>query len=851
MKRKHWAALLTAALLIPAGACGGGKPNEGSELNLRGYLDRTEMTRDYVYMWHRDGLEGSQRRVCLQSEDYALQVDAKYGDLIGAGVVDATERYVEADFDALPAAATEFFLDETGEGYRTRQRRPNATRLIDSGRSVNTMDYVYLNYQGLGDEMCGRVEYTATRTHFAVNYQMFAKHAEAVVDLKWSLALPDHSSAFILDGRGVTLLDANGNGFAFLKPTADSAVTISADKNELNFECRGVALAERTHAGFGIIGIPVKAGYLALVEDYLCIESLQVTAADEAGNLPVRFDADRGVFVIDTNAWAVGQSTAEGRDRLERIPFSIVNGGERAVTATLNFKKHDVSFPTTGISPLIRTADTLEPTGEQVQDSKNFHRFTDRQGEFNYAAADDPQRIFEGIWFHGYAGIRVAAGQTAKREYTCAYGNWGGVPAASHAQLCLIGWSANQLWDQSALGSWGESVTYDPDLCLGRSMIDDVRPLLVRATHGSLQEYNWSGNVGGGDFLNYVGEEQTRLVNQRVTYDSQGPNLTDVRYNGYTADGKIAADIRIHLGRTDDIVRNYYTIRYTFLEDVSYKRLSLFKIAADGYADNYFRHYAYGDENGVVKERQDAALKAGYQGAAADAPGDQFWFSLYDSPSEDEQADVLFTVRSFSAELNGSRYKRPSFRLFGTADQGIPQASCELALPAAAGEVIKKGSTVEMVVEYDVLPGDPRYYYGKADYLRATEELMGTATAAYQQVVGGTIDVEAVIGSVQSRYPAALEAAGGEVAAQFTLAGGLGYVPLRIDGLTVGTGWQLQVLRGGVWTDVVQSVNGGRDDYQAVYDRGTDSFSLSFNVKNVSELNFGAANEYRLIRRGV
>ena len=41
------------------------------------------------------------------------------------------------------------------------------------------------------------------------------------------------------------------------------------------------------------------------------------------------------------------------------------------------------------------------------------------------------------------------------------------------------GWGTDQLWDQAAIGSWGESICYDPDVCLQRSMIDDVRPLMV------------------------------------------------------------------------------------------------------------------------------------------------------------------------------------------------------------------------------------------------------------------------------------------------------------------------------------------------------------------------------------
>ena len=83
-------------------------------------------------------------------------------------------------------------------------------------------------------------------------------------------------------------------------------------------------------------------------------------------------------------------------------------------------------------------------------------------------------------------------------ELTLASSRWGEAYAASHAQLSLIGYgSAGGHWDESALGSFGESVTYDPDVALGRSMKDDVRPFLGQgATH-----WNWTGRVGGADFL--------------------------------------------------------------------------------------------------------------------------------------------------------------------------------------------------------------------------------------------------------------------------------------------------------------------------------------------------------------
>ena len=78
-------------------------------------------------------------------------------------------------------------------------------------------------------------------------------------------------------------------------------------------------------------------------------------------------------------------------------------------------------------------------------------------------------------------------------EHTFAHSKWGEAFAAAHAQLSLIGWGQNQQWDESSLGAFGESITYDPDLTLNRAMVDDVRPFLVEAKN----KWSWTGNVGG------------------------------------------------------------------------------------------------------------------------------------------------------------------------------------------------------------------------------------------------------------------------------------------------------------------------------------------------------------------
>jgi flagellar basal body rod protein FlgB len=96
------------------------------------------------------------------------------------------------------------------------------------------------------------------------------------------------------------------------------------------------------------------------------------------------------------------------------------------------------------------------------------------------------------------------------------------------------------------MGCFGESITYNPDRTF-RSMVDDVRPFLVQSQDVN-GRWNWTGNVGGADFLQYrsaVNQPGWRrqLSRMRASYRSQGPGLTDVVYSGVTLDGAIGADI--------------------------------------------------------------------------------------------------------------------------------------------------------------------------------------------------------------------------------------------------------------------------------------------------------------------
>ena len=63
----------------------------------------------------------------------------------------------------------------------------------------------------------------------------------------------------------------------------------------------------------------------------------------------------------------------------------------------------------------------------------------------------------------------------------------------THHDILYFRYSDRWLWEESALGSSGENMCFDPLGTHTRAFVTDVRPKLF--------DGGWKGNVGGADFL--------------------------------------------------------------------------------------------------------------------------------------------------------------------------------------------------------------------------------------------------------------------------------------------------------------------------------------------------------------
>ena len=280
-----------------------------------------------------------------------------------------------------------------------------------------------------------------------------------------------------------------------------------------------------------------------------------------------------------------------------------------------------------------------------------------------------------------------------------------------------------------------------------------------------------------------------------------------------------------------------------------------------GISDNGYAHAAWGNADGVRGERVIPDHRTtGYE-APEDRgiaiPGESPWIMLYDNRRIDQglpehYADLAYVVREFEANIGGTVVTTPHINLHRTFN-GNSQLGFELGLPyeegaawcgeACQGQInfIPAGSTVRATIEYLVAPADKSRYYGTSDYLTALPaNQWRTTNMALELATRNDLIVEVSTGALRRRHPVEVDAAAGALAAEFTIEGGLGYVPVTLHGLMRHDGWRLQRREGENWLDVDQSVH-GNDFWQARHDGATRTWSLTWNVPN------RGAEAYRVI----
>ena len=559
--------------------------------------------------------------------------------------------------------------------------------------------------------------------------------------------------------------------------------------------------------------------------DFLSCISAQDPSSGRA--LPVDFDAETGWTRVDLDGIEPVPppgGSLPSNDALERVRLRLRNPSDRSRPVRLVFAKSARGFrqrigsPITGVSVVLRDR-AGNPTGIPVQLSKNWHR------------AAEPL-AHDGTWLHAITRLNLPPASDTELELVVAYGHWGGLPAASHAQLSLVGWGSNQLWHQSALGSWGESICYEPGQVQRGNVITDVRPLLVTRKGGGAEPWGWTNNVGGGDFFRLHDKKGTRLPSRAVRsrIARSGPCLTEATYEGRIGkDAAIDHRVTVSLARGADLVRGTYRIRLDVRKAIEFSRLAVFQIGADNYNSCRDRKIAVGNAGGLLREWNAQWGGDTYRTEPIALEGKQPWVSLHEteffSPADESGAlaNRGFVIRAWQARLGG----QPAAP--HVAERGIGKAPRDSSLidlvPPPGIDRLLPGDFVEATLEHLVLPRFAEDYYGPDAALRAAlAEAGNTWRMVHREASGNARELKLQRGSLQHRHPdirIATEAGN----AGFTLTGGLGHVPVTFTGLPSHDGFRLLI--DGQPLD--QGVH-GNDFWQTDYDASTGTWSRTYNL---------------------
>lgn len=754
---------------------------------------------DYSFAWWAQGwperVKEAPPILNLQSASYGLAIHVPtvairhLGGIAPAGTADEVARADNQAIEALPPANLRMLIKKEGKEYRCRGSQPGIQdgfvptktqlRMINIGRYIQRVDIVGLFFtdsQGERFPGSGRLEIIAAPDHVALILEVYPDDPAAKIDVSIELA---------------------------------------------------------TSAGVSMASLPQKEGELCprrgivwwpkISPDMDTIQAAHVAVEDEASSKPlaVAFDPARQWYdvALPEKHW----SFEDGQDHPETFALRLENPLNQPVIVRLFFHAEYLGAMT-GLVPLVLD-EQGRPSGIPVQISKNWH--SSRADGSKIAGI-----LYQGNWFHGFTLLRLPARSVAKGQLRLICGYWGGVPAAAHAQLCLVGWGVNQLWDQAAIGNWGESICYDPDVNLNRSMIDDIRPLMVTPMAGPETKWNWTTNVGGGDFLVYEDEQGHRqpLVRVKTHYQAYGPNLTEATYTGITADGKIKATMTVSTPRVDDLNRAYHTFRYEVLKPMSFRRLAFYQLGADGYNDHQFGAMAYGQKTGLTEAWPVEKGGRSYHRQGLTGSGPAVWFSLHEAFPRAEHkgasANRGLIVRQWKARLGGKDISDPVAAVYGT-ENGLPSSNVELTPPPGL-TTLQPGDYLEAMVELVIVPQFARDYYGpNAALKQLLAEGENTWKPVWHLAAGNDLAVAVTRGTQVRAYPPVLAVDSSQIA-EFAIEGGLGsYVPVTFTGIKHHAGYELR-RRVGDKTEPLPEEMG--KFWQTDFDPATGTYRMTFNL---------------------
>ncbi len=813
---------------------------------------------DYSYMWFNYGVRDPRLVFSIQTNHYALSYDLNNMLLTHlhplAAPLSSDAALVQPNEELFGAATASLALKVNvdgaelalaGAGTRaSRNNDPGTTplddnvipevehaQLVDSGRFFQRRWIEDLKWSAESAAISKKsgLEISAWPDRVSFILRVVAESAITQGSLEMTLDLEDIYHQLSSNGEARALLSAQGAGYVLLPVTEGTSIRTEPASGRITLRADVSAWEAGTERAVGLAVYPVAsdgaAALAAVASERGGITITSKQFAPTEAELTSTYDSAHGWHRVGLrNDVVSSDKDPMNFNRMERVALSLTNSTDTPRTARLLFDKDKETgvHGIVGISPMIRDS-AGNPTGIPVQISKNWHR-----------RAEAPQR-FEGGWYHGFTMIEVPAKSTVDLEYTAVNAHWGGAPAASHAQLSLAGWGANQLWDQAAMGSWGEQLCFEPDQTQIGGAVLDTRPLMVRGFHKNSLQWGFGANVGGADFLVYYDRDRNKQWNSRMRtqYQRVGPNLTEVTYAGQSYDGKIDTHATVSLYRSDDITRGIYRFRHDVRQSVDFSRIVFFQCGGDDYSYTSERKFAWGNENGLVKEWDTQWGGERYRTEPFEVTGRTPWFSMHevdyhhipeDLPNNANRGIIL---REWKAQLGGEP-AQPWAAERGTFVRGADTSLIDILPPPGVTQLLP-GDFVECVVEHVVVAEKADEYYGPNEaHKAALAQYANTWRMIEREAKGNDLTVEVSVGALELMRPTRVRTLDNK--AELRIEGGLGYVPITFTGLSTHATPRLETSEDGqAWTTVDQSVH-DKDFWQTDFDQATKTWEITYTL---------------------
>ncbi|NME68720.1 hypothetical protein [Flammeovirga aprica] len=554
------------------------------------------------------------------------------------------------------------------------------------------------------------------------------------------------------------------------------------------------------------------------------VHQLQFSAKEKTSpfsDLEIKEDPLHQSTVVSIN------DNIEGLDGMERIDLSFKNNSAKTVFRRLVFEKTDAVQNITGVSILLRDNDG-NPLGIPVQISKNWHM--------------EPAK-FNGPWLRAYTKIAIPPKSEVNIEFTRVSGFWGSLPAASHSQLSLVGWPSaqtknNQLWEQSAIGAFGESICYEPDGGQASTMMTDVRPLMIQSTIEGVANpkvWNWTGNVGGGDFMRVYdmdGKKQ-QIANIKTRHKRLSPNMTEVVYAGVTEGGEASYELMTSIYRTDDYNRGTYTLKIKVDKPLQFSRLALVQVGSETYAYSTEKMFAYGNEKGLIKEMENQWEDKKYLQKEIKIEGETPWLSMHQAVNPVAKqwgswANKGLVLRDWKAVIGGKEVA-PRFSTYGIHRGRVNSNLMEINLPSDI-KTLQAGDSIEFTVVMCIIPQEAESYYGPNQAFKAfLEEAEDTWKPIFREAQQNNLELEVSNGKVIRKCPLKIEVEDESKALEVNFKSGVGYIPMTVAGLKSYKDLKLVLKRNGNPIQLEQEKH-GNDYWQTDFEPTSKTWELTYSI---------------------